>query len=1071
MSRTVLAAHVALAAFLMTATGAMAGDLIVDLNELNPSPSTYWNGSDLSGGFTSGRTFFQNAYDTNYFSWGGFAYSRVNDPTTPGWGNQYAVASGTGFGGTGTYAVAFDSAWDEQDIVTLPTPGMVRGFYVNNTTYAALDMRNGSAYSKKFGGPSGNDPDWFKLTVTGQDENGETVGSVQGYLADFRSANNGQDYIMTDWTWLDCSSLGPRVKTLRFSLSSSDNGFFGMNTPSYFALDNLTLACGPMPVTTDLDILDPGASGYWKGTDFSGAFHNQGVRFQNSYEDTYGSWSGFAYSRVNDTNTPGYGNQFAVISGSDVSGDGIYAIGFDSAWDEQDIVTLPTPSTAKGLYINNTTYATFDMLLGGLFSKVFGGPTGDDPDWFMLTITGKDGDGTSLGSSQVYLADYRFTNNVEDYIVQDWTWVDLSSIGPGVETLHFTLSSSDNGDYGMNTPAYFALDDLMIEPSFSGGAASDSPWDAGIPGFVGPDGTGSASGISNSVNPIFGAWASEVVDYAPTADVSPDFTNATLVLGPVTGDHFSHIASLGDLDDAQIAAGDAPGSITLGFPVVIADQAGPDFAVFENGLIETNSGLLFAEFGYVEVSSDGTNFARFPTRSYSTNTVGAYDTLHPETAYNVCGKHANANGNSWGTPFDLATLACHPSVQAGTVDLDGITQVRIVDIPGSGDFFDHASTSNAIFDPWVTFGSGGVDLEAVGVINSPQLVHVKVVSGPHGQVTPYGLPGGLVTLPTGDPAAFMMTPEDGFHIGSVQAGGVDMGRTNFVDLPSVTADTDIWATFGHRLTVISPNGTADPGAGEHYSFGPSALTMTTPIVTAGGTQAVCTGWVGTGSLTSGVGTATGTFDFTNDTTVSWLWETNYALTVAATAGGQVDHNGGWYAAGSIATSTAASDPYFSFTGWSGQTAGDTNLPSMPVVMDGARSLIANFYAPLTTNGTPVGWLEHYKLTNGTPDEVDSVDGDLDGEDTWREFLAGTDPTDRDSRFAIINQGCVDGTNFVTWLGGTNGSALPFSVYATGTLTGQWELVDGTVSRAPSGTNTWWHDCTNGASYYRVVVEP
>ena len=49
-------------------------------------------------------------YDTNYFSWSGFAYSSINDTNTAGYGNQYAAWTlGTGVGGTGTYAVVYDS--------------------------------------------------------------------------------------------------------------------------------------------------------------------------------------------------------------------------------------------------------------------------------------------------------------------------------------------------------------------------------------------------------------------------------------------------------------------------------------------------------------------------------------------------------------------------------------------------------------------------------------------------------------------------------------------------------------------------------------------------------------------------------------------------------------------------------------------------------------------------------------------------------------------------------------------------------------------------------------------------
>ena len=61
---------------------------------------------------------------------------------------------------------------------------------VTNTTYAALSMRDGDSFAKKFGGPSGNDPDYFRLTITGKDSGGSTIGSVEFYLADYRFADS-----------------------------------------------------------------------------------------------------------------------------------------------------------------------------------------------------------------------------------------------------------------------------------------------------------------------------------------------------------------------------------------------------------------------------------------------------------------------------------------------------------------------------------------------------------------------------------------------------------------------------------------------------------------------------------------------------------------------------------------------------------------------------------------------------------------------------------------------------------------------------------------------------------------
>jgi len=109
-------------------------------------------------------------------------------------------------------------------------------------------MRDGDGFAKKFGGATGSDPDFLRLTITGQDGGGATTGTVDFFLADFRFADAAQDTIVRDWTFVDLSSLGA-VASLGFALASTDNGAFGMNTPAYFAMDNLTVAAIPEPST------------------------------------------------------------------------------------------------------------------------------------------------------------------------------------------------------------------------------------------------------------------------------------------------------------------------------------------------------------------------------------------------------------------------------------------------------------------------------------------------------------------------------------------------------------------------------------------------------------------------------------------------------------------------------------------------------------------------------------------------------------------------------------------------------------------------------------------------------
>ncbi len=203
-------------------------------------PSGYDNGSDESGGVVLEGATFRNNYDTTYGSWSGFAVSNHTDTTTPGYLNQYSAYSGGG-AASANYAVGYYSTYETATTnVTFAalTDLAGKGAVFTNTTYAALDMLNGGDFgSKKFGGVSGNDPDYLLLTVQGYTAGLATGIPVYFYLADFRFADNSQDYIVDDWRFVDFSSLGS-VDELRFSMTSSDNDANGALTPTYFAMDD-----------------------------------------------------------------------------------------------------------------------------------------------------------------------------------------------------------------------------------------------------------------------------------------------------------------------------------------------------------------------------------------------------------------------------------------------------------------------------------------------------------------------------------------------------------------------------------------------------------------------------------------------------------------------------------------------------------------------------------------------------------------------------------------------------------------------------------------------------------------
>lgn len=246
-------------------------------------------------------------------------------------------------------------------------------------------------------------------------------------------------------------------------------------------------------------------------------------------------------------------------------------------------------------------------------------------------------------------------------------------------------------------------------------------------------------------NPIFRGWATSVAEYAPSDQTwSGTWDDPKKALGPATGQNFD-IVSLGELDRSEIDQGISPGYITLGFGdpcepngAGIRNGPGYDFAVFENAFISevttllgSAEGQMAADLAYVEVSSNGRDFARFPSVSLTNDRVTYYSTIEVSNVHNLAGKHPNAIGQCMGTPFDLDDLRDQPNVISGLVDLNDIRFVRIVDIPGSGDFFDDATSQtdpatgphwqryterHPIYDAWPTWGSGGFDLEAIGVL-------------------------------------------------------------------------------------------------------------------------------------------------------------------------------------------------------------------------------------------------------------------------------------------------------------------------------------------------------------------
>ena len=210
-----------------------------------------------------------------------------------------------------------------------------------------------------------------------------------------------------------------------------------------------------------------GSGGIWQPPVGENEMPSGGWLFTNSTQ--YGFWGGFTASNRTNLNQTGLDAQYTAVTGCGYDGSTQYAVAYTMGVQTDVYATDGQLHTVTGCYVTNNLWTYQDILQGGYGELPYGGTTGNDPDWFKVTATGKNASGQTIGTLDFYLADYRFANNEEDYVLNTWEWFDLSPLG-NVATISFSLSSSRGSGYNMITPAYFCMDNFN-----GGGAAPDLP--------------------------------------------------------------------------------------------------------------------------------------------------------------------------------------------------------------------------------------------------------------------------------------------------------------------------------------------------------------------------------------------------------------------------------------------------------------------------------------------------------------------------------------------------------------------------------------------------------------------
>lgn len=282
--------------------------------------------------------------------------------------------------------------------------------------------------------------------------------------------------------------------------------------------------------------------------------------------------------------------------------------------------------------------------------------------------------------------------------------------------------------------------------------------------FAPPAGQPGTTAIHRDSSAIIG-WAVDceiIRGYINMADTSITYNGVNKTT------YGSYLYASGPSDEYVVSLGDH-GMAILRFDPPVRNNIGPDFAVFENSFSDT-----FLELAFVEVSSDGENFFRFPAISHvsTTSQIGTFATMDATLVHNFAGKYRMG----YGTPFDLEEMK---AIQG--LDVNHITHIRIVDVGGCIDplFAAKDSEGNTINDPWPTpFDTGGFDLDAIGVLSVQASGSVAGDLPDHLRIYPNPVENFLnIELPAGIQFKLEINTMDGKRLGFLTGTGntsVDM---------------------------------------------------------------------------------------------------------------------------------------------------------------------------------------------------------------------------------------------------------------------------------------------------------
>ena len=254
-------------------------EIIFNLNSMITDQNIQFNESDVWDktlndsveyqSFGNGTFSFSHLRSGNSWegtSWEGFTISRSTDTLLSHEAfypdHQWGVMAGGGVTGKSTpYILGYFLEYTENSLdshiceieFTHADEIEAIGCYVCNSPYTTKCIVDGFMYARKF-----TKGDYCTLTAHGVNAEGEDCGTVVYYMADYRDEDSTKWILNSNWDWMDLSKLGA-VKSIYFTMETTDVGDFGANTTFYFGLDQITIR--PIKEETGIEsLLTPNTS-------------------------------------------------------------------------------------------------------------------------------------------------------------------------------------------------------------------------------------------------------------------------------------------------------------------------------------------------------------------------------------------------------------------------------------------------------------------------------------------------------------------------------------------------------------------------------------------------------------------------------------------------------------------------------------------------------------------------------------------------------------------------------------------------------------------------------------------